>query len=453
MSVFVVDKHKKPLMPCSEKRARLLLSRKQAVVDRRFPFTIRLKYRTVVESSLQEVRVKIDPGSKTTGVAIVREEEQTHHVLALMEIIHRGFLIKDSLTGRRQFRRRRRNELRYRKKRFDNRLRPLGWLPPSLQHRVDTTVSQILRLMRLVPLTALSIETVRFDTQVLENPDIQGAEYQQGTLAGYEVREYLLEKWGRTCSYCQATDIPLEIDHIQSRSKGGSNRLSNLTLACRPCNETKGAQDVKSFLSNKQERLAYILAHTKLPLHDAAAVNSTRAALLKQLQSLGVPVEAASGGQTKYNRSRFQIPKAHALDAACVGNIEAVTNWQMPVLEIKCTGRGQYQRTRLNAFGFPRGYLTRKKRHFGYATGDLVQIQVPNGKKAGCYFGRIAVRASGSFNIQTSNGTVQGISYKHCRLVQRSDGYGYQLKTIPLTKMEQRFLPRLKSEVSALSIL
>ncbi len=439
MSVFVLDKNKKPLMPCSEKKARLLLSRKMAVVHRRFPFIIRLKSRTRVESSLQNVRLKIDPGSKTTGIAIVREERQTHHILFLIEIVHRGFLIRESLTKRRQFRRRRRGKLRYRQKRFDNRRRPPGWLPPSLQHRVETTRSQIHRLIRWAPVSALSLETVRFDTQLIDNPMIEGIEYQQGTLASYEVKEYLLEKWNRTCTYCQAKNVPLEIDHIHSRSKGGSDRLSNLTLACRPCNQAKGNLDVKTFLCKKPDLLTAILSYTKRPLNDAAAVNSTRHALLKTCQSFGLPIQVASGGQTKYNRCRFHIPKGHALDAACVASVESVTNWQIPILEIKCMGRGAYQRTRLDAFGFPRGYLTRFKRHFGFATGDLIKANVLSGKKTGCYVGRVAVRASGSFNIQTSQGTIQGIGHQYCQLVQRADGYAYQFKNTNPNK-ERRFL-------------
>ncbi len=452
MAVFVLDKNKKPLMPCSEKRARLLLSRQMAVVHRRFPFTIRLKSRTQVESSLQNVRLKIDPGSKTTGIAIVREEEQTHHVLSLIEIVHRGFLIRESLTKRKQFRRRRRGNLRYRQKRFDNRRRPTGWLPPSLQHRVETTHSQIYRLIRWVPVNAFSIETVRFDTQLLQNPTIEGIEYQQGTLAGYEVREYLLEKGNRTCFYCQAKNVSLEIDHIRSRSKGGSDRLSNLTLVCRPCNQAKGNLDVETFLCKKPDLLKTLLSRTRHPLNDAAAVNSTRHALLKTCQSFGLPIQVASGGQTKYNRTRFQIPKGHALDAACVASVEAVTNWQIPILEIKCMGRGAYQRTRIDAFGFPRGYLTRSKRHFGFATGDLVKAKVLSGKKAGYYVGRVAVRASGSFNIQTSQGTIQGISHRNCQLIQRADGYAYQFKNTD-TNRSSASSRDFKSQVSAPSIL
>lgn len=132
-----------------------------------------------------------------------------------------------------------------------------------------------------------------------------------------------------------------------------------------------------------------------------------------------------SGGLTKFNRAQLGIPKAHALDAACVGSVSEVLNWQKPTLSIKATGRGSYQRTRLDAFGFPRGYLTRQKSIHGFQTGDLVKAVVPVGKKAGAYTGRVAVRATGSFNIQTLSGVIQGISHRYCRIIQRADGYGY----------------------------
>jgi 5-methylcytosine-specific restriction endonuclease McrA len=282
----------------------------------------------------------------------------------------------------------------------------------------------VVRLQKWVPVTGIAQELVRFDMQKIENPEISGAEYQQGTLAGYEVREYLLEKWGRKCAYCGAEHVPLNVDHIHPRAKGGTDRVSNLTLACVPCNQKKGAQDVRAFVKDAK-RLERILAQSRRPLKDAAAVNSTRLALFGALKQTGLTVKTGSGGLTKFNRMQFGVPKAHALDAACVGSVGAVVNWQKPILSIKATGRGCYQRTRLDAFGFPRGYLTRKKSIHGFQTGDRVKAAVPDGKKAGTYTGRVAVRASGSFNIQTPTGVVQGISHRHCKVIQRADGYGY----------------------------
>ncbi|POB10927.1 RNA-guided endonuclease IscB [Sulfobacillus sp. hq2] len=446
MAVLVLDKRKKPLMPCSEKRARLLLERGRARVHRMVPFTIRLVDRLQENSTLQPVRLKLDPGSKTTGMALVRETEMVDAetgeisrkaaLLMLLELQHRGHAIRDALTQRRAFRRRRRGNLRYRPTRFDNRSKPEGWLAPSLQHRVDTTMAWVRRLLRWSPVTTLSQELVRFDTQALQNPEINGAEYLRGELFGYEVREYLLEKWGRKCAYCDAEHVPLTIDHIHPRSAGGSDRVSNLTLGCFPCNQRKSNRDVAEFLAHDPQRLARIGAQRKAPLKDAAAVNSTRWALWRQLVATGLDVEVGTGGRTKYNRHRLQVPKAHCLDAACVGHVDVLESWQQPVLAIKATGRGSYQRTRLNRYGFPRGYLTRSKSAFGFQTGDLVKAVVTKGKKVGTYMGRVAIRARGSFNIQGGNGLIQGIHHRFCALLQRADGYGYFWTKIALDKGE-----------------
>jgi 5-methylcytosine-specific restriction endonuclease McrA len=423
-------------MPCSEKRARLLLERGRAVALRRYPFTIRLRDR--VGGATQPIRIKLDPGSKTTGIALVADADgnKPAKVLALFELQHRGKQISERLTARRAFRRRRRSaHLRYRAPRFANRTRPQGWLAPSLRHRVDTILSWARRLRGLAPIDGIVTELVRFDTQALERPDISGVAYQQGTLAGYEVREYLLEKFDRACAYCGVTNVPLNIDHIHPRSRGGSNRISNLVPACVPCNTEKDSQPVEVFLADRPTVLARIKGQAKAPLQDVAAVNATRWALYDALKGTGLPVEASSGGRTKYNRCRLGIPKTHALDAACVGRVETLTGWRRPIFDIKATGRGSYCRTRLDAYGFPRGYCVRQKGVRGFQTGDIVRADIVRGKKAGTYLGRVAVRASGSFNVQTLTGVVQGINVRHCTLVHRNDGYSYWgPRTLPTDK-------------------
>jgi hypothetical protein len=286
--------------------------------------------------------------------------------------------------------------------------------------------------------TGIAQELVRFDLQQMENPEILGVEYQQGTLAGYETREYLLNQWGRECAYCGAKQVPLQVEHIHPKAKGGSDRVSNLTLACPPCNQQKGTQDLKVFLAKDPNRLTRIQAQAKRPLKDAAAVNTTRWALLQALQATGLPVTTGSGGLTKFNRVRLGIPKTHALDAACVGKIDAIRDWNKPTLAMKATGRGSYQRTRLNASGFPRGYLTRQKRIKGFQTGDRVKAEVTQGKKTGSYVGRVAIRASGSFNIQTAQGVIQGIGHQYCQVLQRADGYGYSQLGTPEKATELR---------------
>ncbi len=232
--VFVLDKHKKPLMPCTEKRARKLLEHDRAVIHKMAPFTIRLKDRLAAESDFHPLRAKFDPSSKTTGMAIILEGAKGPKVIFLGEIVHKTD-IKARLDKRRALRRgRRHRKTRYRQARFLNRKRPQGWLPRSLEARVNQTLHALAKIRTLAPVMALSVGHVKFDTQKLENPEITGVEYQQGTLLGYEVREYLLEKWGRTCVSCGAIDVPLEVEHMIPKSRGGSSRMSNLTLACEP---------------------------------------------------------------------------------------------------------------------------------------------------------------------------------------------------------------------------
>src|SRR5436305_7277470 len=167
-------------------------------------------------------------------------------------------------------------------------------------------------------MSAISLELVKFDLHQLENPEISGLEYQQGTLFGYELRQYLLEKWTRACSYCGAQHIPLQVEHIQAKANGGTDRLSNLCLACDRCNKAKGKQDIRVFLAEKPDLLARILAQAKAPLKDAAAVNTTRWALYERLKQEGLPIECGSGGLTKFNRTPRNLTKEHWIDAASV---------------------------------------------------------------------------------------------------------------------------------------
>ena len=441
MSVFVIDKRKKPLMPCSEKRARQLLERRRAVVHRLHPFTIRLK--DWVGGDVQPVRIKLDPGSKTTGLAVVREHDAGQHVLCLAEITHRGHTVAKSMKSRSASRRRRRTaNLRYREPRFDNRRRPDGWLTPSMRSRIGNILTWVARLRHVCPVVALSQERVKFDLQKHEDPEISGIEYQQGTLAGSELREYLLAKWGRKCTYCGKQDVPLQIEHIHPKSKGGSDRVSNLCLACEPCNRRKGNKPVDGFVADPKV-LDEILKQAKAPLKDATAVNATRRELFRRLRAMGLPVECGSGGRTKWNRSRLDIPKSHALDAACVGDVETVSGWQIPVLKIDAKGRGQYQRTNVTAHGFPNGYFVGRKMVRGFRTGDIVRAVVLTGKKIGTYLGRVAVRATGSFKVRTPDGPVDGVSWKSCTVQQRANGYAYSLSEIQGGRVEtpeDRFL-------------
>ena len=297
--VAVLDTRKSPQTPVHPAVARRMLRDGEVAVYRKHPFTVVLKKAPTQPPGV--LRLKIDPGSRTTGLAVVNDARQ--EIVWTGELKHRGPEIKKALDHRRAMRRGRRNrKTRYRPARFNNRrkggchgcgenpaknkslCRPcaanpqekrnpelaLKWLPPSLMSRVYNVQTWAKRLCAAFPVGAESVEVARFDTQLMENPDISGLEYQQGELAGYELREYLLEKFQRKCAYCGNTNVPLEIEHIVPKSRGGANRASNLTIACNPCNQKKGNQTAEEFGHPQVQKQA------QQPLRDAAMMNATR---------------------------------------------------------------------------------------------------------------------------------------------------------------------------------
>jgi len=228
------------------------------------------------------------------------------------------------------------------------------------------------------------------------------------------------------CAYCSATNVPFEIEHTVPKSRGGTDRVSNLALSCPLCNQKKGDRTAAEFGHPEVQMQA------KAPLKDAAAVNATRWTLSHRLLTLGLSVETGSGGRTKWNRTQRDVPKTHWLDAACVGaSTPAHLRWKA-VIPICITAQGWQRRQMclMDRFGFPRTTAKKHSRVQGFKTGDLVKAVVPaeakSGKKVGTYVGKVAVRARGSFNLTTRKGLMPGISYRYCHLLQRGDGYVYQ---------------------------
>jgi len=421
--VFVLDSHKRPIDSCHPAVARKLLKNKKAAIFRRYPFIIIL-FKTV-EAQTQPVELKLDPGSKTTGIALIRNSQ----VIWGAELSHRGFQIKSDLDSRRSVRRsRRKRKTRYRKPRFLNRTRPKDWLAPSLEHRVLTIMTWVKRLIKFCPINSIAQELVKFDTQTIQNPEISGFQYQQGTLLGYEVREYLLEKWQRKCAYCQKENVPLQIEHIVPKAKGGTNRISNLCLACAQCNQKKGTKTIEEFLKGKPNILQRIRAQLKTPLKDAAAVNSTRWKLFNSLKDLGLPLSTSSGGLTKYNRTRLGLKKSHWLDAACVGSVDnLVVKTKQPLL-IKACGYGTRQMINVNKYGFPRS-KAKQKPYGGWKTGDLVLLITKKGEK---YVNRLlATNSPSAFEIRVDGKRIKANPKTNTLIkIFAKDGYSYAFREV-----------------------
>ena len=430
--VLVLDHEKRLLMPCTPARARLLLKQKKAAVWRRYPFTLILR-NARPDAVVQPLRLKIDPGSRTSGLAVTND--MTGEVVWAAELTHRGEQVHAAIQKRAAVRRgRRQRHTRYRKPRFLNRRRARGWLPPSLISRVRNVETWVARLRRWCPIGALSYEAARFDTQALQDPEIKGTAYQHGTLAGYEIKEYLLLKWGHQCAYCKQKGTPLQVEHIVPKMRGGSQRVTNLTLACENCNQKKDNRTAQEFgFPHLQEQAQH-------PLKDAAALNSTRWALYERLKSTGLPIETSTGGRTKWNRKRRGIPKTHWLDAANVGpSTPQRLLWQHdhPLL-IRAMGHQSRQKCRVDRRGFPRTSAKKRSTKHAFQTGDIVRAVVPGHlKNPGVHVGRMASKANGAFTIATKKGTVTDIGHRYCTRLQRNDGYGYLMAR----KQEWGFFP------------
>ena len=434
--VLVIDKSKQPCNTISAAYARILLFNKQAVIHKRFPFTIRLRNDNAVLKD-RSYTVKLDPGSRTTGVAITDDQDS---VVMLAELEHRGHIIKKNLDSRRAIRRsRRQRKTRYREVRFLNRTKPEGWLAPSVKSRADNVINFIKKYNKLINIDRVMIENVSFDTaQMSSDTKLWGNDYQQGNLYNKNLREFIFSKTKGRCSYCE--EKATEIDHIVPRAKGGTNSTYNLTPACRSCNEKKSNLSLKEFgkLMNKDYSN---LEPKKLP-KDAAIVQSARNYMVKEITKIIPDTIIHEAWITKYNRDQLGLPKQHYYDALSVGEIPTKFNFLTDkILQISAKGRGSRQMCRMDSYGFPRTSAKASKSVKGFQTGDIVKAVVPTGSKQGEYLGRVAVRSRGFFDIKTKSNLVKDIGYKFCRLLQRNDGYSYNYK-------ERDFLLAMNCRVS-----
>lgn len=228
--------------------------------------------------------------------------------------------------------------------------------------------------------------------------------------------------------YCGDSDGILELDHVVPRSRGGSNRVSNLVCACHDCNQDKGSKSLETFLAERPQVLAAIKRQLKAPLRDAAALNATRFAIARHVRSLGLEVRTWTGGRTKFNRTNLGYIKDHWVDAACVGETGAAVTIpsHLTAIQIQATGRGQRRTHRNNRYGFPQGQPRRVKRVAGFSSGDLVRLNQPRGRYRGVHIGRLAgVRERGDFDIRTASGVKITAPWHRFERVQRADGYAY----------------------------
>ncbi len=312
MVVYVLNKHGKPLMPCSPCKARHLLKDGKAKVKRTEPFTIQLLCWST--GYKQNITLGIDAGSKHIGVSATTKTKELY--AADVEIRND---IVNLLATRRENRRTRRNrKTRYRKPRFLNRVhsKQKGWLAPSIESKINAHFRVIREVYKILPVSNIVVETASFDIQKIKNQNIVGAEYQQGEQLGFwNVREYVLFRDNHICQCCKGKsgDKILNVHHIESRKTGG-NAPNNLITLCETCHKGYHNGTVKLPKS----------IHRGMSFRDAAFMGIMRWEFYKRLKELYQNVSMTFGYITKNRRITHNLPKEHYIDAYCItGNLDA----------------------------------------------------------------------------------------------------------------------------------
>ncbi len=400
MFVYILNCHGHPLMPCTPRKARVLLKAGKAQVVKMVPFTLQLLYGS--SGYKQEVSLGIDAGTQHIGVSATTE----HAVLFEAEVKPRTD-IQELVATRSQFRRARRSrKTRYRQARFLNRKRPEGWLAPSVAHKVAAHLKTIRMVQTILPVRKITIEVAQFDLQKLRYPEIEGKAYQQGPQCGFwNVREYVLARDGHCCQWCQgkSKDRVLNVHHIESRKTGGESP-DNLVTLCETCHDLIH----RTHQEHKIQREGN-------GFRDATQMGILRWRIYERAQEMFPNVHLTYGYLTKHTRITHRLEKSHLVDARCISGHPLASfdgTWYL----IKWVRRNNRQLHKATIRkGGKRQRNTAPKYVHGFRLFDGVKYQ---GKI--CFvFGR---RSSGYFDLRTLNGTQihASASYKHLKSVQRA---------------------------------
>lgn len=404
--VYIISKSGKPLMPTkNHAKVRVLLKHKQARIVKRIPFIIQLNYDTTEYT--QEIKLGVDTGSKTIGLSATTKND----VLFEANVQLRNDITK-LISARAELRRTRRNrKTRYRKARFNNRRKQEGWLAPSIRQKIDTHLSVIARLYKILPITKVIVEVASFDIQKIKNPDISGKEYQEGEQLGFwNVREYVLHRDGHVCQCCKgkSKDKVLNVHHIESRQTGG-DAPNNLITLCKTCHK------------------GYHLGTVKLPktikrgidFRDATFMGIMRWAFYNRLKGLYHNVNLNYGYITKKTRIQYNLQKDHYIDARCISSnpLAKENNCLFNMRKIRCHNR-QLHKCKILKGGIKKNNQAPYK-VFGFRLFDVVKYK----QKNYILFGR---RNSGYFDIRTLDGesvNKGSVSCKNLKFVQSNSGY------------------------------
>jgi N6-L-threonylcarbamoyladenine synthase len=380
-------------------KVRNLLKTKKAKVIKRCPFTIQLAYDST--NYTQPINLGIDAGSKHIGVSATTEDK----VLYEADVELRNDVVKLLATRRENRRARRNHKTRYRKARFDNRRRGDGWIAPSIREKIDTHLTTIANVHKILPITKITVETAQFDIQKIKNPDIEGAGYQQGEQLGFwNVREYVLSRDGHKCQCCKgkSKDKILNVHHIESRKTGG-DAPNNLITLCETCHTGYHKGTVKLPKTIRRG----------MSFRDATFMGIMRWAFYNKLKEIYPNVSLTYGYITKNTRIKNNLPKDHYIDARCIsGNPKAVSDGTVYYQKkVRCHNRRIHKNTILKG-----GYRKRNQAPYevmGFRLYDKVKWKTQN-----CFiFGR---RSTGYMDLRSLDGTKinTSVRYKNLRLLE-----------------------------------
>lgn len=296
-------------MPCTQKKARILLKENRAKIIGYQPFTIQLIVPT--GGSTQEVHLGVDTGAKYIGIAATCGNK----VLVKGEIELRDDIHKNMQTRFALRRDRRNRNTRYREVRFLNRKRRDGWLPPTIQSKLDATFMWIDRFCDLLPNPILHIEVGKFDIQKMMNPDIENEEYQNGQCAGYyDVRYFVFARDNYTCQVCKKQNKILNTHHLLYKSRGGSDRADNLITVCTDCHSSE---------NHKEGGILYdwMIKHKRVKQYkEATFMNIVRKRTFQKYPGAIITY----GSETSPYRKELGLNKTHYNDAVAISKIEDI---------------------------------------------------------------------------------------------------------------------------------
>jgi hypothetical protein len=317
MKVLVINKHGQPLMPTSCRKARQLLSSGKAKIIGHDPFTIQLFYGS--SGYKQEVTFGIDAGYQHIGFSAISESDEL--IGGELELLDG---MSERLTERSKYRRQRRNRLRHRAPRFDNRKRKNGWLAPSIQHKLDAHLKLVVRIQSRLPVTKIIVETANFDIQKINNPEIEARQYQEGEQLGYQnLTCYIRHRDDYKCQNpnCKGKSEVLQIHHIGywKTQPDRSNRPGNLITLCEKCHTPA---------NHKKGKLLFGWKPKVKSFKPETFMSTVYQKLLDFFYA-----EQAYGYETKFNREKLELPKTHHNDAFVIAGGITQTRVKPLILE------------------------------------------------------------------------------------------------------------------------